>query len=80
VFRREFLASCVFLIAMLLAELASPLAVNRLLKFIETDGRYDTVTPWIWVALLFLGPTMAGIFLEWYNYYIVSKFVQVSVI
>lgn len=41
-----------------LAALSSPFALNNLLAYLETRGEGAEVRPWVWVALMFLGPTI----------------------
>ena len=44
----------------------SPLGLNRLLRYMETNGEGALVRPWMWIAWLFLGPTMNSLAQEYY--------------
>jgi hypothetical protein len=46
----------------------SPIAVNRLLSYIETGGEGAIVRPWVWIAWIFIGPATNSITTEWYLY------------
>ena len=52
-----------------LAALVPPVAVNQFLQYVETDGRGATISPWLWVALIFVGPLVSSLSLQWYLYY-----------
>ena len=51
-----------------IAALVPPVAVNQFLQYVETDGRGATVSPWVWVTLIFTGPLVSSLSLEWYLY------------
>jgi hypothetical protein len=46
----------------------SPLALNQLLKYMENNGEGAVVRPWVWIALLFIGPTVNSLANEYYLY------------
>lgn len=60
------------------ATFAPPLAIKGFLAYIETDGRDATISPWIWVALMFLGPMVTSLSLQWYLYYAAAAFFRVE--
>lgn len=50
----------------------SPLAINRLLSYLEVGREKSAVRPWVCVSLLFLGPMVSGVVLQWYIFVAVS--------
>jgi hypothetical protein len=44
----------------------SPFGLNQLLKYIETNGQGAVVRPWVWIAALFVGPTLSSLANEYY--------------
>jgi hypothetical protein len=63
-----------------LAGFASPIGVNRLLTYIEINGEGAVVRPWVWIALLFVGPTINSLAIEWYLYTTTKALVRVEAI
>lgn len=51
-----------------------PIAINGLLAYIETDGWEATIRPWLWVAIMFFGPLVTSLSLQWYIYYSATAF------
>ncbi|KAF5370320.1 hypothetical protein D9758_006919 [Tetrapyrgos nigripes] len=43
-----------------------PFALNRLLRYMETDGQNATIRPWVWIIGLFLSPVLEALSFEWY--------------
>ncbi|KAI0728488.1 hypothetical protein C8Q72DRAFT_917712, partial [Fomitopsis betulina] len=60
--------------------LGGPLGVNRLLNYLEHGGEGMTVRPWVWVLLLFLGPTATAFALQWYIYTVTTVSVRMRAI
>jgi len=52
-----------------LSSFAPPIAVNRLLAYVETDGRGALVSPWAWIGIMFVGPVITSLSFQWYVYY-----------
>ncbi|KAJ7130893.1 hypothetical protein C8R46DRAFT_659815 [Mycena filopes] len=67
VFWREFLTLVVLLVIRVAANYSGPYAMNRLLQYIETRD-HDTVVvrPWVWIALIFVGPIFGALGFQWY--------------
>ncbi|KAH9932906.1 P-loop containing nucleoside triphosphate hydrolase protein [Fomitopsis serialis] len=68
VFRKEYAVLGLMLASRSVAYLASPVGVNRLLNYLEQGGEGLTVRPWVWIALLFIGPTVGTFAFQWYVY------------
>ncbi|KAG7086727.1 hypothetical protein E1B28_002661 [Marasmius oreades] len=51
-----------------LAKFVVPLALNHLLRFLENDGEPGPIRPWFWIAMLFIGPTVASTSVERYMF------------
>ncbi|KIK08096.1 hypothetical protein K443DRAFT_672979 [Laccaria amethystina LaAM-08-1] len=45
---------------------ASPLAINRILNYLETRGADSFVRPWFWIMWLFLGPMLMSVSFQSY--------------
>lgn len=56
--------------------LSRPIIVERLLNFLETDGKDAVIRPWAWILLLFFAPTFGNMAWQWYTYLAVSKVVS----
>ncbi|KAF8885698.1 multidrug resistance-associated ABC transporter [Gymnopilus junonius] len=50
-------------------QFASPLAINRILTSLESNGRDDYIRPWFWVVCLFFGPFLVSAFFQAYIYF-----------
>ncbi|KAF8885695.1 multidrug resistance-associated ABC transporter [Gymnopilus junonius] len=50
-------------------QFASPLALNRILASLESDGKDDYIRPWFWVVCLFFGPLFVSTFFQAYLYF-----------
>ncbi|KAF9015463.1 ATP-binding cassette transporter [Cyathus striatus] len=66
VFRREYIMLGLMLTIQVFSSFASPLGINRLLKYLETGGAGTTIRPWLWILSLFLGPTVSSVTWQWY--------------
>ncbi|KDR83052.1 hypothetical protein GALMADRAFT_57306 [Galerina marginata CBS 339.88] len=47
---------------------SGPLAINKILEYLETNGEKPPLKPWLWIMLLFLGPALYSIFTNWDSY------------
>ncbi|KAE9407796.1 hypothetical protein BT96DRAFT_986429 [Gymnopus androsaceus JB14] len=77
IFRWTWLNMAVAMLSLAAGNLGSPLAINRLLFYLETNfsSSSDTETspssdadirPWFWVIILFLSPITVALSMEWY--------------
>ncbi|KAI0344132.1 multidrug resistance-associated ABC transporter [Trametopsis cervina] len=55
VFMWEHLEEIYLLVIMVLADFMQPLGINRLLAYVESNGRDAYVRPWFWCLFLFVG-------------------------
>ncbi|KAH7930578.1 P-loop containing nucleoside triphosphate hydrolase protein [Leucogyrophana mollusca] len=67
IYRKEYATMAALVVLQVLLTLTSPLAVNRLLDHMEGGREGAVVRPWVWAALLFIGPTMHSISFQWYT-------------
>lgn len=44
----------------------TPVAINRLLTYVETGGQAATVRPWVWLLALFVAPAGGSVAWQWY--------------
>ncbi|KAI0260098.1 P-loop containing nucleoside triphosphate hydrolase protein [Gloeopeniophorella convolvens] len=61
VFSREYIELGVLTIILTVSSLGAPFGMNRLLRYIETNGEGAQIRPWVWIAYLFLGPAFVTI-------------------
>ncbi|KAK7029004.1 hypothetical protein VNI00_014714 [Paramarasmius palmivorus] len=55
-FRWDYASLLMVSLVDMVTALASPVAINRLLNYIEKGGEGAVIRPWFWIALLFTGP------------------------
>ncbi|PPR03510.1 hypothetical protein CVT24_006998 [Panaeolus cyanescens] len=69
VFSREFAQMAVCLVILSTSRFVSPLALNRILDFMETgDTSGRIMSPWFWVGCLFFGPIIGSVAWQWYTF------------
>ncbi|KAH7930564.1 hypothetical protein BV22DRAFT_1124835 [Leucogyrophana mollusca] len=66
IYRAEFVILALMITIYAFAIVASPIGINHLLLYLETGGEGAIVRPWVWIAWLFLGPTVGSLALQWY--------------
>ncbi|KDR83059.1 hypothetical protein GALMADRAFT_238853 [Galerina marginata CBS 339.88] len=64
-FRQEYSVIVFCLLGVSVSNFAGPVAINKILGYLETDGERSPVKPWLWIMLLLLGPVMSSIFTQW---------------
>ncbi|KAJ7088653.1 multidrug resistance-associated ABC transporter, partial [Mycena epipterygia] len=80
VFRVEYTILALTTATQVVANFLSPVGVNRLLNYMETNGKDATYRPWIWILWLFLGPTIRSITNHWYVFIVTRTLVRVEAI
>ncbi|KAJ7489333.1 P-loop containing nucleoside triphosphate hydrolase protein [Mycena latifolia] len=80
VFRVEYAVLALTTATQVVANFLSPVGVNRLLNYMETNGKDATYRPWIWILWLFLGPTLRSITNHWYVFIVTRTLVRVEAI
>ncbi|KAJ7272088.1 hypothetical protein B0H12DRAFT_1200283 [Mycena haematopus] len=65
-YRWTFFNMAIMLSIMALSGFLSPLGINRLLEYYGLFCPQSLMKPWFWILLLFLGPMIASISLQWY--------------
>ncbi|KAJ7148752.1 P-loop containing nucleoside triphosphate hydrolase protein [Mycena crocata] len=65
VFRWEFFSMAVLLTISGLSNFISPLAINRLLNYLEDPTAESFMKPWFWILLLLLGPLIYALAFQW---------------
>ncbi|KAJ7630177.1 multidrug resistance-associated ABC transporter [Roridomyces roridus] len=66
VFYWEYLMMGFLLFLRVIANYSSPVAMNRLLQYIETQGQDAVVRPWVWIGALFFGPVISAVLFQLY--------------
>ncbi|KAJ7705435.1 P-loop containing nucleoside triphosphate hydrolase protein [Mycena rosella] len=80
VFRVEYAILALTTATQVVANFLSPVGVNRLLNYMETNGKDATYRPWIWILWLFLGPTIRSVTNHWYVFIVTRTLVRVEAI
>ncbi|TFK70801.1 hypothetical protein BDN72DRAFT_887852 [Pluteus cervinus] len=68
VFGRDYLIMAIMTIVRVFLAFTPPLAINRVLRYLETGGEDTFIRPWFWISLLFIGPVMTSLSFQWYIY------------
>ncbi|KAJ7119016.1 P-loop containing nucleoside triphosphate hydrolase protein [Mycena epipterygia] len=68
VFRADYTVMVLLSIVQVATSFSSPVAINRLLNYIETKGSSAAMRPCIWILLLLVGPTFGSIATQWYKF------------
>ncbi|KAF9024857.1 P-loop containing nucleoside triphosphate hydrolase protein [Hymenopellis radicata] len=63
---RELPALVSGLFVQLCANFAAPVGINRLLRYIETEGEGAVYRPWVWIVWLVAGPLIADVSHGWF--------------
>jgi hypothetical protein len=63
---REYFVMALCVIGINFSSIVSPIAVNRILSYLESPNSNIFVRPWFWVFTLFINPIVGSIFAEWY--------------
>ncbi|KAF9017850.1 hypothetical protein BDZ89DRAFT_1094212 [Hymenopellis radicata] len=67
IFAKDYMVLVAMLIVQVCADFAAPIGINRLLNYLEVkDKEQVEYRPWLWIAWLFLGPTISSISFDWY--------------
>jgi len=64
IFKQDFGLLFILIIVRTTASFLAPIAVNRLLAYIETSGDEAHVRPWVWIVLIAIGPLMGSIAIQ----------------
>ncbi|KAJ7460660.1 hypothetical protein FB451DRAFT_1353280 [Mycena latifolia] len=80
IFRWEFFMLGGLQLLRVLATVSSPVAMNRLLQYLETKGVEAFVRPWVWILLLFLAPTLESLAVQLYLFISTRILVQAEAI
>ncbi|KAJ7486164.1 hypothetical protein B0H11DRAFT_2157316 [Mycena galericulata] len=80
VFRRDFMIGSGLLLVKSLTNYTSPVAMNRLLQYIETGGQDAVVQPWVWIVAIFLAPVIGSLSLQFYIFVITRSLVRFEAI
>jgi hypothetical protein len=57
-YRAQFILCALLILVKVASNFTVPFAINRILRHLETDGAEAVVRPWVWVVLLFVGPSI----------------------
>ncbi|KAH9480681.1 ATP-binding cassette transporter abc4 [Psilocybe cubensis] len=78
VLRLEYTIISVCIILMGVCEFILPLAINRLLKYLETGGENARIKPWFWILCIFCGPFFRTLLFQNYIFVATTTFVRVE--
>ncbi|KZV63334.1 P-loop containing nucleoside triphosphate hydrolase protein [Peniophora sp. CONT] len=68
VFRWEYVVLSCMMALRACTALFAPIGINRLLTYLETGGEGALVQPWVWCLLMFLGPTVGTVLMQYYTF------------
>ncbi|KAJ7680686.1 hypothetical protein DFH06DRAFT_1163946 [Mycena polygramma] len=54
------------LVILSISNFISPIAINRLLNYLENPTQESFMKPWFWILLLFVGPSVWSLSFQWY--------------
>ncbi|THU88444.1 P-loop containing nucleoside triphosphate hydrolase protein [Dendrothele bispora CBS 962.96] len=80
IFRREYVILALSIILHVAANFAGPIGINRLLRYLEPDGKEVVVRPWFWIIWLFIGPVGGTLSIQWYVYIATRTLVRAQAI
>ncbi|KAH7907307.1 P-loop containing nucleoside triphosphate hydrolase protein [Hygrophoropsis aurantiaca] len=75
-YRLEYVILALMIVVNALAKLASPIGINYLLEYIETEGKGAIIRPWVWIAWLFVGPMACSLSFQWYLFIVTRILVR----
>ncbi|KAJ7596700.1 hypothetical protein C8J56DRAFT_294246 [Mycena floridula] len=80
IFRLEYVVLSIMILIHVAGTFASPIGINRLLHYIETEGEDAVIKPWLWISWLFFGPMIASISIQWYIFIATRTLVRAEAI
>lgn len=72
-FRSTLFWACIMCIIAAIAEIMPVYAIKNVLTYLETDGEGARIRPILWVSLLFLGPLLSSLAIQYYIF-IMTRF------
>ncbi|KDR83043.1 hypothetical protein GALMADRAFT_866150 [Galerina marginata CBS 339.88] len=66
VFRKEYMILGITIFSQGAFQFLSPIGVNRLLNYLETDGEGGFMRPWFWILCIFSGPALRALCFQLY--------------
>ncbi|KAJ7288037.1 hypothetical protein C8J57DRAFT_1641031 [Mycena rebaudengoi] len=86
IFRVEFCVLTSLVILSVLMNFASPIAMQQLLRYLEirdehtAHDEHSAARPWMWILLLFIGPTFGSLGHQFYLFLLTRTLVQIEAI
>ncbi|KZV76920.1 multidrug resistance-associated ABC transporter [Peniophora sp. CONT] len=80
VFFWEYMVLTLMMIFRVLTAFLAPVGINRLLNYIEKGGEDAMVRPWVWISLMFFGPFVGTIVMQWYIFTTTGSLVRAQAI
>ncbi|TRM65976.1 hypothetical protein BD626DRAFT_427540 [Schizophyllum amplum] len=81
IFRMEYVFMAVMIVFNVFAGFASPVAINRLLDYLETRAyKQPAFEPWFWISWLFFGPFIMAIAIQAYIFVATRMLVRTEAI
>ncbi|KAL6299635.1 multidrug resistance-associated ABC transporter [Sparassis latifolia] len=78
IFRIEYCVMATMLGLRVVVSFASPLGINLLLRYLETNGEGAVVRSWVWISWLLLGPIVSSMLVQWYIFMATRTLVRVE--
>ncbi|KAJ7283151.1 hypothetical protein C8J57DRAFT_1498229 [Mycena rebaudengoi] len=80
IFRVEVSLMAVLQVFQVLANFSSPIAMQQLLKYLETHDENTVARPWVWILVLFSGPALGGLASQFYLFITTRTLVRTEAI
>ncbi|KAK4688391.1 hypothetical protein P7C73_g1726, partial [Tremellales sp. Uapishka_1] len=66
VYWKEIIIICAMTVISAVMELSGPVGINKLLQYLETNGEGATFRPIVWIGVLFVGPVLGSLAIQYY--------------
>ncbi|TFK34746.1 multidrug resistance-associated ABC transporter [Crucibulum laeve] len=66
VYRWEYSILALTVVVLSFSSFGPPIAINRILTYLETNGTETNIRPWFWIMWLFIAPMLNSFSRQWY--------------
>ncbi|KZV63837.1 P-loop containing nucleoside triphosphate hydrolase protein [Peniophora sp. CONT] len=80
VFKWEYVTLAGMMVLRACAGLFAPVGINRLLAYLESGGEGAVVRPWVWCLLMFIGPFVGSVAMQYYTFITTATAVRAEAI
>ncbi|TFK34800.1 multidrug resistance-associated ABC transporter [Crucibulum laeve] len=76
VYRWEYSILALTIVVLSFSSLGPPIAINRILTYLETNGTETNIRPWFWIMWLFITSMLNSFSLHWYIFIVTRTLVR----